>query len=79
LKLIKAKASEFLWPTSVNFTVPMRWLDNLRLSTELAGAPKRCVHVGDRESDIYELYCLAEELGTGFLVRIRSIFLPIQC
>ncbi|MFC0281415.1 hypothetical protein ACFFJM_16610, partial [Falsigemmobacter intermedius] len=27
----------------------MRWLDNLRLSTELAGAPERCVHVGDRE------------------------------
>ena len=47
----------------------MRWLDNLRLSTELAAAPERCVHVGDRESDIYELYCLAEELGTGFLVR----------
>jgi hypothetical protein len=47
----------------------MRWLDNLRLSTELASAPERCVHIGDRESDIYELYCLAEELGTGFLVR----------
>ena len=47
----------------------MRWLGNLRLSTELAGAPERCVHVGDRESDIYELYCLAEELGTNFLVR----------
>ena len=47
----------------------MRWLDNLRLSTELTGAPERCVHVGDRESDIYELYCLAEELGAGFLVR----------
>jgi hypothetical protein len=47
----------------------MRWLDNLRLSTELAGAPGRCVHVGDRESDIYELYCLAEDLGTNFLVR----------
>lgn len=47
----------------------MRWLDNLRLSTGLAGAPERCVHVGDRESDIYELYCLAEELGTNFLVR----------
>lgn len=47
----------------------MRWLDNLRLSTELAGAPERCVHIGDRESDIYELYCLAEELGTNFLVR----------
>lgn len=47
----------------------MHWLDNLRLSTELAGVPERCVHIGDRESDIYELYCLAEELGTSFLVR----------
>ena len=47
----------------------MRWLDNLRLSSELAGAPERCVPVGDRESDIHELYCLAEEPGTGFLVR----------
>lgn len=47
----------------------MRWLDNLRLSTERTRAPERCVHVGDRESDIYELYCLAEELGTSFLVR----------
>lgn len=47
----------------------MRWLDNLRLSTELARAPECCVHVGDRESDIYELYCLAEDLGTNFLVR----------
>ncbi|WP_198666231.1 hypothetical protein [Tropicimonas sp. IMCC34043] len=46
-----------------------RWLDNLRLSTEMAGARGGCVHVGDRESDIYELYFLAEELGTGFLVR----------
>ncbi|EAQ23795.1 hypothetical protein ROS217_00425 [Roseovarius sp. 217] len=47
----------------------MRWLDNIRLSTELIGAPERCVHIGDRESDIYELYCLAEDLGTSFLVR----------
>lgn len=27
------------------------------------------MHIGDRESDIYELYCLAAELGTNFLVR----------
>jgi hypothetical protein len=47
----------------------MRWLDNLRLSTELIGAPERCVHIGDRESDIYELFCLAQQLGTNFLVR----------
>jgi len=30
----------------------MRWLDNLRLSTELTGTPERYVHVGVRESDI---------------------------
>jgi hypothetical protein len=47
----------------------VRWLDNLRRSTELIGAPKRCVHIGDRESDIYELFCLARDLGTNFLVR----------
>lgn len=47
----------------------MRWLDNLRRSTELAGSPERCVHIGDRESDIYELFCLAQDLGTRFLVR----------
>jgi len=47
----------------------IRWLDNLRQSTELAEEPGRCVHIGDRKSDIYELYCLAEELGTKILVR----------
>lgn len=47
----------------------MRWLDNLRRSTDLTGAPERCVHIGDRESDIFELYCLAQSLGTNFRVR----------
>ena len=47
----------------------MRWLDNLRHSIELVGEADRCIHVGDRESDIYELYCLARELGAHFLVR----------
>ncbi|MCP1556688.1 UNVERIFIED_ORG: hypothetical protein M2438_005365 [Methylobacterium sp. SuP10 SLI 274] len=46
-----------------------RWLENLRQSTSLFGAPSRCVHVGDRESDIYELFCLAHGLGTHFIVR----------
>jgi hypothetical protein len=27
------------------------------------------VHVGDRESDIYELFCAAEEAGTHFVIR----------
>jgi hypothetical protein len=30
----------------------VRWLDNLRQSTELLNEPARCVHIGDRESDI---------------------------
>lgn len=47
----------------------IRWLENLRQSTELLGDPGRCVHIADREGDIYELFCLAHQLGTHFLVR----------
>ena len=46
-----------------------RWLENLRQSTALASTPGDCVHIGDRESDIFELFSLADELGTYFLVR----------
>jgi hypothetical protein len=41
----------------------------LRQSTALLGDPSRCVHVGDRESDIYELFCTAQDAGTHFLLR----------
>ena len=47
----------------------IRWLDNLKQSIERLGNPERCIHVGDRESDIYELYCLTQDLGAHFLVR----------
>ncbi|WP_370990792.1 hypothetical protein [Bradyrhizobium sp. DN5] len=30
----------------------VRWLDNLRQSIERLGQPDRCIHIGDRESDI---------------------------
>lgn len=46
----------------------IRWLENLRQSTQLVN-PDRCLHIGDRESDIYELFCLAEEENTHCLVR----------
>jgi len=46
-----------------------RWLQNLRQASALIEQPERCIHVGDRESDIYELFCTAAELGTHFLVR----------
>lgn len=47
----------------------IRWLDSLRQSIELLGRPARFIHIGDRESDIFELYCLTRDLGTHFLVR----------
>jgi Transposase DNA-binding/Transposase Tn5 dimerisation domain len=46
----------------------VRWLENLQQSTQLAN-PDRLVHIGDRESDIYELFCIAQEEKTHFLVR----------
>ena len=47
----------------------VRWLDNLRQATAQLGDPARCVHVGDREADIFELFCAAREAKTHFLVR----------
>src|SRR3569833_1447165 len=39
------------------------WLENMAQSTALLGVPQRCVHIGDRESDIYELFCKAQDTG----------------
>ena len=47
----------------------IRWLENVQRSTALLGEAARCIHIGDRESDIYELFCTAEDHGTKFLVR----------
>src|SRR6266480_5873512 len=50
----------------------VRWLENLRQSIGLLGKPDRCIHVGDRESDIFELYCLTHDLSTHFIVRMQT-------
>jgi Transposase DNA-binding len=47
----------------------IRWLSSLQQSTALLGDPGRCIHIGDRENDIYEFFCVAREAGTHFLVR----------
>lgn len=47
----------------------VRWLENLKQSTKILGEPGRSIHIGDRESDIYELFCTGQEIGTHFLVR----------
>lgn len=46
-----------------------RWLEPLQQSVSLFDDPSQYIHVGDRESDIYELFCLAKQLKTHFLVR----------
>jgi Transposase DNA-binding/Transposase Tn5 dimerisation domain len=46
-----------------------RWLENVRQSTANLGDASRCVHIGDRESDIYELFCECASLGTHFVFR----------
>jgi len=47
----------------------VRWLDNLKQTTALLDDPARCIHIGDREGDIYELFCAAHDVKTHFLVR----------
>lgn len=46
-----------------------RWIENLRQSTALLDDPGRCIHIGDRECDIYEFFSEAKKLNTHFLVR----------
>lgn len=50
----------------------MRWLENVQQSSTVLEQPERCVHIGDQESDIYELFGLAQQLGTHFLIRTRA-------
>jgi hypothetical protein len=66
-KALKRKVNPTRVPIEQKESV--RWLENLRQSVALLGRPERFVHIGDRESDIFELYCLTRELGSHFLVR----------
>jgi len=47
----------------------VRWIDSLKQSADRLRNPNRCIHIGDRESDIYELFCASEKAHTHFLVR----------
>ena len=46
-----------------------KWLENIRQATGLLQRPADCIHVADREGDIFELFSAAHEVGTKFLVR----------
>lgn len=47
-----------------------RWIENVRQSTALLDEAQRCVHIADREGDIYELFSAVMGIGTHFLIRI---------
>lgn len=46
-----------------------RWVENLRQASALLAPAQRSVHIGDRASDIYELFCAAQQAQTHFLLR----------
>ena len=46
-----------------------RWLENLRRSTCLLARPEQCFLIGKPESDIFELFSVAKDLGTKFIDR----------
>lgn len=46
-----------------------RWLENIHEADEQIQLPGACVHIGDREADIFELFSLACVRKTRFLVR----------
>lgn len=54
----------------------IRWLENMRQSDALLGEPARCVHIGDRESDIYERMVLFRDAAKRFIVDVteRALF-----
>ena len=47
----------------------VRWVENLVETTALLGEAGRCVHIGDRGADIYEMFCAANDVGAHFLIR----------
>ena len=46
-----------------------RWLTNVTESTRALGVPGRCVHIGDRGGDTFELFHAAHAARTHFLTR----------
>ena len=56
----------------------IRWLENLKQSTDLVGDASRCIHIGDRESDIYEIGD-REATSTSCSARLRRAARSFSC
>lgn len=48
-----------------------RWIDNMKRTNTLLEEKHRIVHIGDRESDIYEFFQTSNTDDSNFLVRIK--------
>jgi len=61
-------------PTRVPIEQKESWRspENMRQSNMLLGEPAHCIHIGDRESDIYELFYTAYDLWTHFLDSVKE-------
>ena len=57
----------------------IRWLQNLQQTDFLLQNPEKCVHIGDRENDIYEFFCEASFLKTNFVIRASVDRLAEEC
>jgi hypothetical protein len=49
-----------------------RWIEAIRNVSKQVSDPSKIIHIGDRESDIFELFHEARAQGSNFLVRIRD-------
>ena len=47
----------------------IRWLENAEQTNQLIQEPSQIIHIGDRESDIYEYFSSCQDLGNYFIVR----------
>jgi hypothetical protein len=48
----------------------IKWLQNLQATNDILKTdPSKCIHIGDRECDIYEFFCQCIEVKTYFIIR----------
>lgn len=68
-KELKKKSHGIALPVEEKESV--RWLDSMRATDQLfSNSNVKVVTIADREADIYDLYQLADELDTNYLIRV---------
>lgn len=57
------------WNNSIDKKESVRWINNLKKANRIDFGDTMIIHVADRESDIYEFFREASELGAHFVIR----------